>query len=72
MEVVGFSDDKIQLETIFEFVRKGYDSNGKIAGTYRSTGYVPKFYRNAIEQGIELDLSLFGESASDLASEVLL
>lgn len=72
MEVVGFSDEKIQLETIFEFVRKGYDANGKIAGTYRATGYVPKFYRNAIEQGVELDLSLFGEAAKELASGMVM
>ncbi|RLT97963.1 ATPase, T2SS/T4P/T4SS family [Ketobacter sp.] len=69
MEVVGFQDDKIQLEPIFQFIRKGYDANGKIAGTYRPTGYIPKFYRNSIEQGIELDLSLFGDPAQDVTTE---
>lgn len=71
MEVTGFVDDKIQLEPIFEFVRKGYDANGKIAGTYRPTGYIPKFYRNSIEQGIELDLSLFGEVGREFVVEGL-
>lgn len=65
MEVVGFQDDKIKLEPIYEFIRKGYDANGKIAGTYRATGYIPKFFRNSIEQGIELDLSLFGAESKD-------
>lgn len=62
MEVTGFHDENIKLEPIFEFVRRGYDANGKITGFYRPTGYIPKFYRNSIEQGIELDLSLFGDS----------
>ncbi|MDY6919813.1 MAG: ATPase, T2SS/T4P/T4SS family [Pseudomonadota bacterium] len=59
MEVTGFENDAVKLEPVFEFVRKGYDANGKIVGFYRPTGYVPAFYRNAIDQGIELDTSLF-------------
>ena len=59
MEVVGFQDDKVVLETIFEYVRKGYDANGKIVGYYQPTGYVPKFYRNSIDQGVDVDVSLF-------------
>lgn len=65
MEVVGFQGDNIVLETIFEYVRKGYDSNGKILGYYQATGYIPKFYRHAIEQGVDVDLSLFGESEKE-------
>ena len=59
MEVVGFAEDKVELETVFEFVRKGYDADGNITGFYRPTGYIPKFYRTAIDQGVDLDLSLF-------------
>lgn len=62
MEVTGFDGDRIRLEPIFEFVRKGYDANGKITGFYRSTGYIPKFYLDSIDQGVELDLSLFGDA----------
>lgn len=70
MEVVGFEGDKIKLEPIFEFVRKGYDANGKITGFYRATGYIPKFYRNAIEQGVPLDTALFGgDSSGDFLHE---
>ncbi|MGC1509178.1 ATPase, T2SS/T4P/T4SS family [Ketobacter sp.] len=68
MEVTGFEDEKVQLETIFEYVRKGYDKHGKISGYYRPTGYVPKFYRDAAEQGVDVDLSLFAVSAADLDS----
>lgn len=59
MEVVGFEDDRVLLETVFEYVRKGYDSDGNITGFYRPTGYIPKFYRSALEQGVDLDVSLF-------------
>lgn len=59
MEVTGFENDKVQLETIFEYVRKGYDKQGRITGFFRPTGYVPKFYRNAADQGVGVDLSLF-------------
>lgn len=60
MEVSGFDGDKIILEPIFEFVRKGYDDKGKIVGNYRSTGYIPRFFREAREQGVDVDFSLFG------------
>lgn len=71
MEMVGFQGDNIKLEPIFEYVRKGYDANGKITGFYRSTGYVPKFYRDSIEQGVQLDTSLFAKSVDGvLAPEV--
>ncbi|MBA54652.1 MAG: pilus assembly protein TadA [Pseudomonadales bacterium] len=69
MEVVGFQGDNIQLEPIFEFVRKGYDANGKITGFFQPTGYIPKFFRNSIEQGIELDVALFGGADAGLFPE---
>ena len=64
MEVSGFDGDKILLEPIFEFVRKGYDNKGKIAGEFCATGYVPRFFREAQEQGIDVDFSLFGDRKS--------
>lgn len=59
MEVSGFDGDKINLQSIFEFVRKGYDSKGKISGEYRATGYIPRFFREAKDQGVDVDISLF-------------
>jgi pilus assembly protein CpaF len=62
MEVAGFNGDKIQLEPIFEFVRKGYDAKGRIAGEYVATGYIPRFFLEAREQGVEVDFALFGSA----------
>lgn len=59
MEVTGIDGDKILLEPIFEYVRKGYDTKGKIVGDFVATGYIPRFYREAMDQGIELDVSIF-------------
>ena len=59
MEVSGFDGDKINLRSIFEFVRKGYDNKGKIVGEFRATGYIPRFFREAKEQGVDVDFSLF-------------
>lgn len=70
MEVSGIEGDKIMLETIFEYVRKGYDSKGKILGDYVATGYIPRFFREAREQGVELDFSIF--NAPKQKSEVLM
>lgn len=70
MEVTGIDGDKILLETIFEYVRKGYDSKGKIMGEYVATGYVPRFFRDAREQGVELDFSIF-EAPKPAAEELV-
>jgi pilus assembly protein CpaF len=59
MEVMGIEGDKIILQPVFEYVRKGNDENGKIIGEYRATGHVPRFYRDSIAQGVKLDISIF-------------
>lgn len=59
MEVSGFDGEKIALQPIFEFARKGYDTKGKILGEFRATGYIPRFFREAKEQGVEVDFSIF-------------
>ncbi len=59
MEVTGFDGEKILLQPIFEYVRKGYDSKGKITGEYKATGYIPRLFREAKEQGVEVDMDLF-------------
>lgn len=66
MEVVGIEGEKIVLQPIFEFVKKGNDRNGKIIGEYRATGHVPRFYRDSINQGIDLDTSIFKETEIEI------
>lgn len=66
MEVVGLEGDNVKLQTIFEFVKKGTSPEGKIIGEYRPVGYIPKFYREANEQGLSLDTSIFGNREDEL------
>ena len=69
MEVTGFDGDKIILQPIFEFQRRGYDQKGMIVGEFRSTGYIPRFFREAKDQGVEVDFSLFGSEDSQSEAE---
>jgi pilus assembly protein CpaF len=66
MEVMGIEGDKIILQPVFEYVRKGNDENGKIIGEYRATGHVPRFYRDSIAQGVKLDTSIFREAEIEI------
>ena len=67
MEVQGFDGENILLKPIFEFVKKGFDGDGKVVGEYVSHGYVPRFYRESIEQGVKLDTSIFEETEVSIA-----
>ncbi len=66
MEVVGFDGENILLKSIYEFNKKGIDSNGKIMGYFSATGYVPNFYRELSSQGQEMDLSIFEDAEVDI------
>jgi len=67
MEIQGFDGENVQLKPIFEFVKKGFDEKGKVIGEYVSHGYVPRFYRESIEQGVTLDTSIFEETEVSIA-----
>lgn len=71
VEVVGIEGDAIKLQPIFEFVKKGVSPEGRILGDFRPTGYIPTFYREAMSQGIKLDVSIFETKfEDDLAPKV--
>jgi pilus assembly protein CpaF len=70
MEVVGFDGDGVKLQTIFEFVKKGFGPDGKIVGEFVASGYVPRFYREAQQQGITLDTSIFKAAGPAALDEV--
>lgn len=66
MEVIGIEGEKIILQPIFEFVKQGNDENGRIVGEYRATGHVPRFYRDSMNQGVQLDTSIFREAEIEI------
>ncbi len=58
-EITGMEGDIITMQDIFLFKQQGYDENGKVLGEFVPTGFIPKFYDELRQRGIELDLSIF-------------
>ena len=51
-EVVGFTNDEIHLEPIFEFFQEGMDTNGNVLGEFILHNYVPLVYNKIHSRGI--------------------
>jgi pilus assembly protein CpaF len=60
-EVTGMERGVIQMQEIFRFQRRGFYDNGKIRGDFVPSGYVPTFYEELRDFGIDIDLSIFGD-----------
>ncbi|MFK7732283.1 MAG: ATPase, T2SS/T4P/T4SS family [Pseudomonadales bacterium] len=58
-EVVGIEHNTIQLQDIFVFKQSGRDENGKVQGYFEATGFIPAFYEELGEIGMDVDLSIF-------------
>ena len=58
-EVTGIEDDKIVLQDIFYFKQEGFDASGKVKGTFMATGWIPDFYQDLHNRGIDVDMSIF-------------
>ncbi len=61
VEVVGLEGSVPLLEEIYRFERTGV-SEGRVVGSYRATGVVPRFARALEERGIEVPCELFRRS----------
>ena len=64
-EITGMERGVIQMQEIFRFQRLGFYDNGKVRGEFAPCGYVPTFYEELREFGVDLDLTIFGEPATD-------
>jgi Flp pilus assembly CpaF family ATPase len=47
------------IEDIFVFEGEGLDEDGLVAGTFRATGYVPRFLEELHARGDDVDLGIF-------------
>lgn len=61
-EITGMEGGVIQMQEIFRFQRHGFYEDGKVRGQFMPSGYVPSFYENLREQGVPVDMSLFGRT----------
>ncbi len=52
-EVTGISDDgDVEIVPIFQFVRTGTGAEGKVAGEFRATGFLPTFLNQFLIMGL--------------------
>ncbi|AZT83233.1 CpaF family protein [Marinobacter sp. NP-4(2019)] len=58
-EINGMEGDVITMSEIFTFRRQGRDEHGRVQGSYRATGIVPRFQEHLQQRGIALPLSLY-------------
>lgn len=52
-EVLGFKEDEINLNTIFEFKQKGIDKNNNVIGEFILYDKVPNVYNKMLDRGID-------------------
>lgn len=58
-EVDGMEGDVIKMNEIFRFEQTGIDENGKVMGSLRATGVIPRFVEQFEENGIFLPPDTF-------------
>ncbi len=58
-EVTGLDSDQVQLQDVFYFKQDGYTADGKVRGRHVPTGYIPRFYDDLRQRGLQADLSIF-------------
>jgi pilus assembly protein CpaF len=64
-EVIGIDSDQVQLQDVFYFKQDGFTVEGKVRGRHVPTGYIPRFYDELRQRGVQADLSIFrGEEAA--------
>jgi len=63
-EITGMEGEVIQMHEIFRFVKEHTDKDGKLHGTFRSTGIRPKFLNDLAALGIEIPSNYFDPSYS--------
>ena len=65
-EITGIDNEQVQLQDIFYFKQEGFDEKGKVVGRSVPTGYIPRFYEQLRQRGMQPDLTIFrGEEAED-------
>ncbi|HHY17117.1 MAG TPA: hypothetical protein GX524_03500 [Firmicutes bacterium] len=58
-EVVGMEGDIITLQDVFFFDQQGVADDGRVLGTFKATGVLPKFLPVLEARGIHVPISIF-------------
>ncbi len=58
-EITGLEENIVSMSDIFNFVRRGIGSDGRVVGTFQPTGVRPKFLDRLRVAGIQLPAEMF-------------
>jgi pilus assembly protein CpaF len=58
-EIYGMDGDMIEMRDIFQFERQGIDESGRVRGTFRATGFRPRFADRLATSGCRLRPAMF-------------
>ena len=61
-EVLGATQDQVELQEIFTFERIGVTDSGKVQGRFKATGIMPKILERLRVSGVNLPLNIFEEN----------
>jgi pilus assembly protein CpaF len=61
-EITGLEENIVSMSDIFNFVRRGIGSDGRVVGTFQPTGVRPKFLDRLRVAGIQLPAEIFQRS----------
>ena len=58
-EITGMEGDVLTMQEIFAFRRESTDAEGHIHGRYWATGVRPKFFKELVTMGLDVDPAIF-------------
>jgi pilus assembly protein CpaF len=61
-EITGLEENIVSMSDIFNFVRRGIGSDGRVVGTFQPSGVRPRFLERLRVAGIELPAEIFQRS----------
>ncbi len=65
-EVIGMEENTITMQEICCFEQTGVDAKGKILGSFRTRGLLPKFFEKFKVQGIPVPSEMFRTTKEDI------
>ncbi len=58
-EITSVESGVVQMQDIFRFQQQGFNSDGRVAGEFVTTGRIPEFYEDLRSRGLAVDMSIF-------------
>ncbi|HPD14552.1 MAG TPA: ATPase, T2SS/T4P/T4SS family [Planctomycetota bacterium] len=58
-EITGMEGDVITMQPIYQFEQRGFGEGGRVLGSIKPTGAIPKFVHDLRARGVPVDMTLF-------------